>query len=179
MINLKDLINQYEIKQKRYYKNFKKLTKKFHHRPFLKKREVYKILYWKLYRRRRDYHLKNFNDENKPSEVITATKLAFSSKDDESKVNYLDNLKQVGVPVASAILTVWNPKRYGVIDDYVVKAIEKHGRKLNIGRVKLNKNKAKDYVKYLDIIRKIGSSRKPKLTAREVDMALFMLGKKK
>ncbi len=55
-------------------------------------------------------------ESNHPATIKSLTKKALTTRSEQQKIEYLTQLKGVNIPMASAILTLINPKRYGVID---------------------------------------------------------------
>jgi hypothetical protein len=55
-------------------------------------------------------------EANDLAKVETITRKAFSSRSEKKRIEYLTQLKGVSLPMASAILTLVDPRRYGVID---------------------------------------------------------------
>ena len=58
----------------------------------------------------------NLIESNHPATIKSLTKKALTTRSERQKIEYLTKLNGVGIPMASAILTLTNPKRYGVID---------------------------------------------------------------
>jgi hypothetical protein len=79
-------------------------------RGWLTKDELVDICYWKSPRVIR--HIKS----NRTDTIKRLTQIAFHSRSEQTKIVELTKLKGVSVPMASAILMLTNPKRYGVID---------------------------------------------------------------
>jgi hypothetical protein len=61
---------------------------------------------------------------NTPDRVREVTRLAFSTHEDDLRVRVLRLLHGVGEPTASAVLTVWDPTRFTVVDFRVREAIQ-------------------------------------------------------
>jgi hypothetical protein len=77
---------------------------------FLCKQELLEIVNWKAARQ-------NSNaGRNDPTLVEDVTRRAFAQKEPSEAARVLCNLKGVGTRMASAILTVFNPKLYTVMD---------------------------------------------------------------
>ncbi len=76
----------------------------------LNKKELLMICKWKSPRAIR------LCEENHPGTIRKLTKEAFTTRSERKKIECLTKLKGVSLPMASAILTLVNPKRYGVID---------------------------------------------------------------
>lgn len=132
---------------------------------YLKFDEFYEICMWKSARP------KKLQSENKDV-IEKITKDAFARKTEEEKMNMLCKLRGVGIPTASAILTVLYPERYAVIDV----------RCLEILREKFNQEisqsiSLKTWLKYLDIMRKW--AKENNTTPRKLDMALFAMHREK
>jgi hypothetical protein len=79
-------------------------------RGHLLKPELEKICKWKS---PRAIQLIKSNTENK---IIKKTEAAFKTRSERTKMELLTSLNGVSVPMASSILMLLNPKRYGVID---------------------------------------------------------------
>ena len=89
--------------------NFETMSKVLQKRGYLMKKEFVSIGRWKA-ERQKGRHVKNSDKR-----VESLTKKAFEAPD-RDKVKILDDLEGVGIPVASAILTVVYPKEYCIID---------------------------------------------------------------
>jgi len=96
-----------------------------------------------------------------------ALKLAAEDKVKEAIEKLITLPRGVGVKVASAILTFYDPDKFGVIDRFAWKAL--HG-------IYKDDFAPEDYVKYLTDIRKMAA--KYRTRTREVDLALWELGKR-
>jgi hypothetical protein len=55
-------------------------------------------------------------EQNSPRSIKSISEKALSSKSERTKIELLTKLQGVSIPMASAILMLLNPKRYGVID---------------------------------------------------------------
>jgi thermostable 8-oxoguanine DNA glycosylase len=88
------------IKTLRHVKRAKVLTKK----------ELISICRWKS---ARALHLV---ESNHAATVRSLTGKALSTRSEQKRIEYLTKLRGVGLPMASAILMLIDPKRYGVID---------------------------------------------------------------
>jgi len=62
---------------------------------------------------------------NTPKEVEEKTRKAFKQKNLDDIISILTELKGVGVPVASYILTAWSPKDYGTYDVRMMEILPK------------------------------------------------------
>lgn len=79
-------------------------------RRFLLKPELEAICHWKSARAIR--HIQ----QNSPAIIRSKTKAAFASRSEQKRLELLCSLHGVSIPMASAILTLVWPERYGVID---------------------------------------------------------------
>lgn len=115
---------------------------------------------WKT-RRQKNRYLKNID------KIEDITKIAFSESEEKKKMEKLCELYGVSVPVASAILTIFDPTSYGIID---IRCIEM----LNILGFQIHKTPSvKTWLKYTEIMREIAKDNG--ITPREADMALFAM----
>lgn len=117
----------------------------------------------------------NFNKKNiekVSSEVLKSIEV----KDDRNAVSSLiHKLDGIGIAYASAIVTVIDPKNYGIIDTRAWNALRRNG----IVRSGLYYSYPKEtlierYLLYLAIIRYM--AHRLKRTAREIDMGLWKMG---
>lgn len=90
-------------------------------RGWLTKRELEKICRWKSHR------AIVLVKSNPPRLIKLITKEAFKSRNEKNKVELLIKLRGVSIPMASSILMLKNPKRYGVIDIRVWEILYKLG----------------------------------------------------
>jgi hypothetical protein len=109
--NLKSLIGRHlSKKEDPVTEEFVRELSSARRRGFLEKEELEEICKWKS--SRAIWLIR----KNTPQEIMTTTRKAFSTKNERLKIELLTGLKGVSLPMASAILTFINPKRYGVID---------------------------------------------------------------
>ena len=76
----------------------------------LTKAELAAICKWKSPRAIRQI------EANSPATIRAITRQALSTRSERKRIEYLTKLQGVSLPMASAILTLVDPKRYGVID---------------------------------------------------------------
>ena len=88
-------------------------------RGYLTFEEFLKLGYSKTRRQWKNYC------RNTPKEVEEITRKAFNQKNLDDIISTLTKLKGVNVPVASYILTAWNPKDYGTYDFRIRKILPK------------------------------------------------------
>ena len=133
-------------------------------RGYLTFQEFYDICMWKSPRPKQKY-IKNKNI------VGQITKEAFFENDEEKKMSVLCKLSGVAIPTASAILTIVNPKKYGVIDIRCLEQLKFMG--YDIKKIITIKN----WLNYLAIMRDL--SKKLGITPRQLDMVLFAMHREK
>lgn len=152
------------------FENLKTIRKDF----FLDKEDFDEILIWKLqnqHDRQSIIRLKNTAENIK---LITQTAFAIKHKnfdvETELRINALCVLYGVGIPVASAILTICYPTKYAVIDYRNWQQIYKTNEKKNYFTIK----------EYLDYLSKITDlSNKFRFTTQEIDLAIWTKDKLK
>jgi hypothetical protein len=81
-----------------------------HRRAYLTRRELEAVCYWKSPRAIR--HIR----ANTPARVRAATRAALATRSERRRLDALVQLDGVSVPMASAVLTLLQPERYGVLD---------------------------------------------------------------
>jgi hypothetical protein len=101
--------------------------------------------------------------------VRRATSLALEAGDEERRASALLELRGVSLPMASAILTLLDPRRYGVIDIRVWQLLHRggyvSGSRSGAGL------RLTHWLQFLAIVRRL--SARLGLTARQVERALF------
>ncbi|MCK4324710.1 MAG: hypothetical protein KAW89_09290 [Armatimonadetes bacterium] len=138
-------------------------------RKCLVKKELLDIVRWKTDRRI------DLAEENSAIEIKRITRQAFCAAKRghiNEAVRVLCDLRGVQVRMASAILMVWNPERYTVMDDYACKAL----RHLGLGYTRTSYT-AGTYVTYLDACTKL--SKKHDVDLRTLDRYLWVKGQGK
>jgi hypothetical protein len=90
-------------------------------RGYLTKRELEAVCRWKSPRAIGWIRL------NARNRIRQATSVAWAAKEERERLEALIDLQGVSVPMASAILTLVNPKRYGVIDIRVWQLLHRLG----------------------------------------------------
>ena len=90
---------------------------------YFTKSEFLEMCKWKdkQQRRRSDWQA------HTESEIIDASRQVFATNDEYVRVIVLDRLKGVGIPIASAILTLTDPQHYGTIDIRVWQVLYLYG----------------------------------------------------
>jgi hypothetical protein len=92
-------------------------------RAYLNQEEFLKICFWKDPRQLRRKDWTAHSDET----LMDTSKRAFAQTEEAQKILWLCRLKGVGVPVASAILTLCYPEQYGVIDIRIWQLLHAYG----------------------------------------------------
>jgi len=136
-------------------------------RGYVAAAELEAVCYWKSPRAIQQIRT------NSPTRVRSATRAALATRSERRRLEALTQLKGVSVPMASALLMLLDPKRYGVIDIRVWQLLHKLGT--------VTKNAAgvglgfKNWYQYLMIIRHF--SRKLGVKARDIERTLFVVHK--
>ena len=142
-----------------------KALKQAKKRGWLTKSEMILICHWKSPRAIR------YIESNSTAKIKKHTNLAFATRSEEMKIKELIELKGVSIPMASSILMLTNPKRYGVIDIRVWEVLLKIGA-VNTNMKGVNFN-FKEWYRYLMIIRFFAD--KFKVSARDIERTLFIV----
>jgi hypothetical protein len=132
-------------------------------RGYLSKPELVKVCRWKSPRAIK--HIQR----NRADTIKKVTRAAFATRSEQKKLLFLTSLYGVSVPMASSILMLTNPTRYGVIDIRVWQLL------FEMGTVNSNPDgKGFDFnqwYRYLMIIRYF--AKKYKVDARDIERTLF------
>jgi hypothetical protein len=132
-------------------------------RGYLKRSELQAVCRWKSPRAIR------YITANTPSQVRAATQAAFATRSEQRRLEALTQLMGVSVPMASAVLMLLDPKRYGVIDIRVWQLLHELGTVTkNAEGVNLS---FRNWYEFLVIIRYF--AKKLRVRARDVERALF------
>jgi len=136
-------------------------------RGYFTKKELLKIGLWKVPKKRNVYRLLLKNSEKK---VIEVSRKVFSTNNEKRKIELLDKqLKGVAIPMASAILMLTNPRKYGVIDFWVWRVLYKFGEvKVKPKGVGLNFN---NWYTYLAKLRYF--AKKFKVKVRDIERTIY------
>ena len=137
--------------------------KKAKKKGFFTKNFLYDIIDWKSPRSKGHWK------ENTNPYVRRISKKFFQLIDDKERMSCLIELHGVGVPVASAILTVMNPINYGVIDFHVWQSL------FQFGYVQEKEDgtnlSVENWLQFLKILRDL--AQKYKVNVRDVERTLF------
>lgn len=132
-------------------------------RGYLTKPELVKVCQWKSPRAIK--HIRR----NHTTTIERITRTTFRTRSERKKLELLTNLNGVSVPMASSILMLTNPRRYGVIDIRVWQLLYKTGTvTTNPDGIGFDFN---HWYRYLMIIRYY--ARKYKVGARDIERTLF------
>jgi len=161
---------------------FSTISRDLRAKGYLTKSDFVSVCEWKTARPSKRYQ------KNNERSVRNATELILTDLNDtEAALQVLTNLKGVGVPVASAILTVLDPTKYGIIDYRAYRALlwlqsDDSTFSRYAGFADLTE-KWRDYASvaaYLEFVRTIRTIGEAKgLTARTIEMALWKFDEKK
>jgi hypothetical protein len=136
---------------------------------YFDKPEFLRMCSWKSPRPRRLY------ESNSDAEIRSASVRVFAAKCEREKVELLTSLRGVGIPTASAILTLTDPDDYGVIDIRVWQLLYNFGAVAN--RPSGTGFSSNNWLEYLQALR--FWARKFDATARDVEIVLFDYHKEK
>jgi hypothetical protein len=132
-------------------------------RGYLTKPELFKVCRWKSPRGIR--HIRR----NRAGVVKKVTRAAFAARSERKKVQLLTSLHGVSIPMASSILTLTNPARYGVIDIRVWQVLHKLGTvQTNADGVGFN---PEQWYRFLMVLRQF--ARLYRVGARDIERTLF------
>ena len=136
-------------------------------RGWLTREDLVKVCYWKSPR------AIHYINANTPAFIKKITAEALGSRNEAHIISTLIQLKGVSIPMASALLTLVNPKRYGVMDIRVWQLLyqlkEVH---TNPGASGFSIN---EWLQLLQILRNY--AKKFKVSARDVERTLFLVHK--
>ena len=137
-------------------------------RGYLRPGELEAVCYWKS--PRAIHHIRS----NSSSAIRAATRAALGARSERARLEALTALSGVSVPMASSVLTLLDPKRYGVIDIRVWELLYELGTVTkNPGAVGFSFD---NWHEFLMIIRHF--AKKLGCKARDIERTLFMAHKK-
>lgn len=129
--------------------------------------ELEAVCYWKSPR------AIQYIRSNHPTLIRSATRSALATRSERRRLEALMQLKGVSVPMASAVLMLLNPKRYGVIDIRVWQLLHAVGTVTkNSGGIGFN---FKNWYQFLVILRYF--AKKLGVSARDIERTLFVAHK--
>jgi hypothetical protein len=138
-------------------------------RGFISRGEFLAMCRWKSPRAHHRYKL------NSAARVREASRRALACRSERRRMEYLLALDGVSVPVASAILTLLDPRRYGVLDIrawqmlYAMHGVDANpaGRGFSVGQ----------WIRYLAALRE--HARRLKVPVRAIEYTLFLSHRKR
>jgi hypothetical protein len=138
-------------------------------RGFVSRGEFLAMCRWKSPRAQRHYL------RNGAARIRAASRRALASRSERRRIEHLLALDGVSVPVASAILTLLDPRRYGVLDIrawqmlYAVRGVDANpaGRGFTVAQ----------WLRYLATLRE--HARRLRASARAVEFTLFLCHRKR
>ena len=138
-------------------------------RGFVSRGEFLAMCRWKSPRALHHYQ------RNAAGKVREASRRALASRSERKRMEHLLALDGVSVPVASAILTLLDPRRYGVLDIrawqmlYAMRGVDANpaGRGFTVGQ----------WLRYLETLRE--HARRLRASARAVEYTLFLCHRKR
>jgi hypothetical protein len=106
---------------------------------------------------------------NSRSAVRSRTALALRTPDEREKVVVLTGLKGVGIPMASSLLMLLDPRRYGVLDIRVWQLLHEHG---HVGSNPRGRGFNVDHwIEFLAVVRDLAAALR--VSVRRAELALF------
>ncbi|MFN8062255.1 MAG: hypothetical protein U0Q12_24095 [Vicinamibacterales bacterium] len=108
---------------------------------------------------------------NSPASIRRATAAALATRDEVERAQRLVALRGVSVPMASAILTLVEPRRYGVLDIRVWQLL--HGKGAVVGAPGGTGLTIGHWCSFLDVVR--GVARTLRVSTRAVERTLYAL----
>lgn len=134
-------------------------------RGYLTKPDLIRVCRWKS--PRAINHIKR----NRADTIKKVTTSAFTARSEQKKLALLTSLNGVSVPMASSILMLTNPARYGVLDIRVWQLL------YEMGTVRTHANgmgfEFKQWHAYLMVLRHF--ARKYQVRARDIERTLFLV----
>ncbi|MBI2005158.1 MAG: hypothetical protein HYS80_00135 [Candidatus Aenigmarchaeota archaeon] len=164
-----DLCKKYDAEEDQWSPKLEaELGNRFRTNKKMAKEDLIQVIKWKFatnkHRLKRELNLVEKVDDN---EIKRLSNLAFTTDDELLRLKYLMEIKSVGLAVASAILTFYDPKNYGVFYIHIYDEVFATNPKTRPKDI-TNPN---HYIKLLEKLRKIAN--KHNLNLRVVEKALF------
>ncbi|SEH11199.1 hypothetical protein SAMN04487967_0242 [Natronorubrum sediminis] len=154
---------------------FGSISSEFQRRGHISRPELRKIGEWKYPTGRIDQYLKN----NNSTYVEQRSAVAFQTSSDVEKIEALTELRGIRVPLASVILTMFNPADYAIVDYHTFRALGAELLDLQnypdyaefMGYFQNYNSDPEAYSIYMDVVRDV--AQQEGILPREVDMALW------
>jgi len=146
---------------------FNEVNSNFKKNHFLTKEEFFAIITWKSNRSKT-----KIAKEMERKEIIVEklTTDLFNTKDSKKQVEILTSIKEIGIPIASAILSVCFSEKFTIFDYRVVEAINMV-KKRKVIQYPIDKNKTQMYLDYVRVCSEIAKDNK--ISLREADKCLW------
>ena len=157
---MKQYLKEYDLERQL----FGEISKNFRKNKTLSNEEFFKIIIWKS-NRAKGKVLTGIKKNNKSVRRIMRD--VYDTKNPEEKIKILTKIKGIGLPIASAILTVCYPNKFTILDYRVWNIL------LKDKKVK-GKNSPKtisEYLDYVDICKNY--AKKLKLSLRDFDKTMW------
>lgn len=145
---------------------FEEVSNNFKKNHFLTNEEFFSIVIWKSPRVKTKV-LKGIKKSGKTVKEITEK--LFAEKDRGEKINILRKIYGIGIPVASAVLTVCFPDEFTITDYRATEALNKTK---NV-KIKDPSILIENYLEYVDICKEI--AKENNLSLRDTDRCLWGL----
>lgn len=159
---------------------FKEVSEKFKLNKYLTAEEFFGIVIWKSNRAKTQVLKGIKKEKNKGKTVEDIMREVYEAIDDKTRLKVIDDIYGVGIPLASAILSVCYPSRFTIsdyrvdntlekmkkIDDRIKQIIEEIDEDTNITPKSYRK-----YFKYVNICQKVAEENS--LSLRDLDRCLW------
>lgn len=143
---------------------FNEVSKNFQKRGYLTPEEFFAIVIWKSNRVKTNVR-KGIEKNKKTIRAITSE--VYQAKTAEQKLNILTSIPSIGIPMASAILTVCYPDNFTIADYRACAALKDFGEEIAGNPI----SNVPAYFEYLKKCKKL--SRKHNLSLRDFDRVLW------
>lgn len=145
---------------------FKTVNKNFHRNKYLTSEEFLAIIIWK----RNASKTKVVDGINTSGKSIrTITNEIYKSTSRERKLQILREIKNIGIAIVSAVLTVLYDKEFTVVDYRARNSLKVIGTQIKGSP----DNRPKDYFNYVDLCKK--QAKKYNLSLRDFDRSLWAM----
>ncbi|MDD4804852.1 MAG: hypothetical protein PHN69_06840 [Candidatus Pacebacteria bacterium] len=145
---------------------FQEITNNFNKNHYLTDEEFFSIIIWKS-NRAKGWIVKGIKKELKEGRTIKdITEKIYEINDNKNRIIYLDKIYGIGIPIASAILTVCYPNDFTISDYRAQNSVRKIGYKGKDITLSI-----RGYFEYLDFCKKL--SKENNLSLRDLDRCLF------
>lgn len=139
--------------------------------------QAFKIVAWKTERQSSLFKLNNSDEVVQLITGFAATAAGQLRDSPQVAASILISLPHVHYPTASAILTVWNPDEYGIIDFRSWSALHRLTKSGEFDRGQRTLFTAGEFSRYIQILRAWRDQCNGELTVRDIDKALWQYDK--